>query len=280
MAEKTPKTFILGLGAQKAGTSWLASYLRASGRADFGLAKEYHVWDVRDDPDGFRRFRVDEAVLFRNRTGPRLPVLRLRYAMQQIDGVYGWYFRSLLQHSGKSITGDITPSYAGLSEATLRHLRGLLEEMGFAVRAVFLMRDPVERIWSAVRMERRLLLNNTATTLADLPAVATQVAESYAGRDAELRTRYDRTLQRIEAVFDPGQIYTGFYETLFDDAPLAALSDFLGVPVNASHRDVQVNVTDRGAELPADLKQAIRAHYAPVYAYCHDRFPETRELWD
>ena len=42
--ELKPK-FILGLGAQKAGTSWLHSTLSKNDNVHMGFTKEYHIWD-------------------------------------------------------------------------------------------------------------------------------------------------------------------------------------------------------------------------------------------
>ena len=40
------KIFILGVGAQKAGTTWLHSQLSTNNSIDFGFRKEYHVFDT------------------------------------------------------------------------------------------------------------------------------------------------------------------------------------------------------------------------------------------
>ena len=37
--------FILGVGAQKSGTSWFCQQLQKSPQIDMGAHKEYHVWD-------------------------------------------------------------------------------------------------------------------------------------------------------------------------------------------------------------------------------------------
>ena len=39
-------TFLLGVGAQKAGTSWLHDQLQRRNDVDFGFLKEYHVFDA------------------------------------------------------------------------------------------------------------------------------------------------------------------------------------------------------------------------------------------
>lgn len=44
------RTFILGLGHQKCGTSWLHKYLCHSDQFAEGYSKEFHVWDRKDIP--------------------------------------------------------------------------------------------------------------------------------------------------------------------------------------------------------------------------------------
>jgi hypothetical protein len=274
----TNKTFILGVGAQKSGTTWLYSYLNTFDCVDFGMMKEYHVWDARQDPQLFRIFNVDEGALFRHRDKPRFPKLQLKYAMQNVEGFYGFYFQSLLERTGKTITGDITPSYCALTAETLLTLKQELEDRGFNVRVVFLMRDPVERIWSSVRMERRIALNN-GTDPVVLGDETAHVAEFYASPAAEVRTDYPRTIENIEAAFARKDIFYGFYESLFTKRTLRDISAFLGVPMSEEHTKVRVNVTERTATLSEDLRQQIALHYADVYAFCNDRFPETRTIW-
>lgn len=272
------KTFVLGLGAQKSGTTWLYKYLQAFEQVDFGMMKEYHVWDVRQDPELFRVFNTDEGALLRHRDKPRFPKLKLKYAMQNVDGFYGFYFQRLLERTGRTITGDITPSYSALTAETLRRVKDELEGCGFRVKVVFLMRDPVERIWSAVRMERRIALNN-GTPPGALPAVADQVAKNFAQPHARVRTEYHRTIAAIEQVFPVDDIFYGIFEDLFTPQMLRGISAFLKVPLREEHIRMRVNTTEQGTPLPEPLKAQIATHYAEVYAFCNARFARTRTLW-
>ena len=52
MTAPSQRTFLLGLGAQKAGTAWMHRYLESSPQCDPGFRKEYHVWDAVDLPSG------------------------------------------------------------------------------------------------------------------------------------------------------------------------------------------------------------------------------------
>ena len=114
------KTFILGLGAQKSGTSWLYAYIRRFDQVNMGFAKEYHVWDAINIPEcgdfkisSGRRSQLNSTDYF-------------RFCMQNINGFYEQYFRSIL-NSGFNITGDITPSYSGLNHSDLKSIKTKLE---------------------------------------------------------------------------------------------------------------------------------------------------------
>ena len=56
MTDPTPGVFLLGVGAQKAGTSWLHQQLQQRSDADFGFLKEYHIHDALTIPK-LERFR-------------------------------------------------------------------------------------------------------------------------------------------------------------------------------------------------------------------------------
>ena len=150
-------TFVLGVGCQKGGTAWLHRYLAASPQCDPGFRKEYHVWDALDLQEmAHFRARLGRRV---RRAGTRLEKGRaadaeeLRLATFLADPeAYVDYFESLLRRPGVRLTADITPSYAGLSAERFGMIRNSFERRGIRVAPLFSMREPTERIWSAVRM--------------------------------------------------------------------------------------------------------------------------------
>ena len=54
--------FLLGLGAQKAGTTWLHEQLQRRADTDFGVLKEYHVHDARTMPELARVRRIEMSL--------------------------------------------------------------------------------------------------------------------------------------------------------------------------------------------------------------------------
>jgi len=152
-------TFILGVGAQKAGTTWLYKYLEHYESANMGSYKEYHVWDAITLPE-LNNFKLSNTILAQNflRAASqgrlrRIPLLRKK--MQQNEDFYFGYFDSLLGRDGKTLTADITPTYSALPEAVLTKIYKKFSERDIDVKLVYLMRDPVQRCLSAAKMAVR-----------------------------------------------------------------------------------------------------------------------------
>lgn len=264
--------FILCVGAQKAGTSWLHAYVASFPGTNFGALKEYHVWDARHHALG-RHKRIAWRNAFDRGHGwlPKpLPVITLRKCLQSVPGAYAAYFRSLTL-GGARRTGDFTPLYSVLSAPIFAEIRRGLERVGFSVKVVFLMREPVARCLSAAQMEQRRRRPSDPVA---------QVLESlYRTEDFRLRTDYPRTIAALEAVFEPEQIYLGHYESMFRPEALEAISQFLEVDTNLGFVEQRVNASSTKVEIPHRLAAEIKKFYGPVYDYCLRRFPELDTLW-
>lgn len=259
----TSRTFLLGLGAQKAGTAWMHRYLESSPQCDPGFRKEYHVWDAVDLPSGrVVRERIEKQ------GGDRA-----RFLVEPDH--YFDYFAGLLA-SGARLTADITPAYAGLSVERLSFVRAGFEARGVRPVAVYLMRDPVERVWSAVRMDaRRRGIDHPGAVENRLRKVADD--DQYARR-----TRYDLAIAKIDEAFGRDAVFYGFYERLFDRGTLRELCAFLGLDFHEPDfgREVNVSPKDDG-ELSDETVRALVERFAPVYAAVAARFPEVdlATLW-
>ena len=217
--------FVLGVGAQKAGTTWLHRYVSPG-----GPMKEFHVWNVLEGPPESHPpggFRLDDPLRQRMLADP--------------DCYFDHFARG---------GADITPAYAALPVDTFRRIRDGFEKRGVEVRPVFLMRDPAERLWSAWNMETRLGLTGLAFD------------DYIVSPGAQVRGRYEQTVRALDTAFD--KVWFGFYETMFGDA-LPAMSAFLGVPYRPELVGTQVGPsTDRAiaAEARQAVQTEYAATYA------------------
>jgi hypothetical protein len=281
MSAQSPGTFLLGVGAQKAGTAWMHRYLESSPQCDPGFRKEYHVWDGLDLPLGVPvRTRVAQAARKAGRAleaGEPADGDALRRALFYAEPeAYFDYFTSLLHRDATvRLTADITPAYAELSVQRLTAIRDGFLRRGVRPVAVYLVRDPVERIWSAVRMDRQRA-GDHAPGSAEAYVAHAATRPMYADR-----TRYDQTIARLEEVFGD-DVHLGFYEQLFDRHTLAGLCAFLGVDFHEPDLDRHVNVSPKSADsLPEETVRTVAQTFPEVYAAVAARFPglDLASLW-
>ena len=269
-------TFLLGVGAQKAGTSWLHAYLHGRDDADFGFLKEYHVHDARtvESLNPFRSLARQRGL---RRTWGELqlwarPRTRRRWGFIQHPERYFDYFEGLLARPGIRLTGDITPSYACLEADTFAAIHQALEERGIRLRVVFLLRDPLERIISSVRMNRRKKgLSDTAEEVEALRHAAQRRP-----RGMENRSDYRRTLENLDRALPPEAVHVGFYETLFNPEGIAEICDHLEVPPTPAPFTTRVNAGSSAGldDLPTDALADLGRWQRETYRYCLERFAE------
>ena len=263
------KTFFLGLGCQKAGTSWLHRYIARAPEFNPGFTKEYHIWDALDVPI---------MAYYRARLPRRLwGEWKMRHRMQKTPAFYFDYFCSL--YSDKiTMTGDISPSYSALSRARLDMIKATFAARDVETKALILMRDPVRRIKSAVRfnLDRKNYNEGIPRGETDFERA---LAAYYKTDHATVRTRYQDVIARAQDVFGPDHVYVGLYENMFEPDEVKRVSTFCGVPFAPEFAKVKVNKTKSTLAGDSALEDEIRAHYDDVYAFAYERYPATKELW-
>ena len=275
------RTFLLGVGAMKAGTTWLHDYLAASPQCQPGHRKEYHVFDSLDFPveqgkEPWLLHRVvDKARASLDDVAhgrPTDPTFLHQAAMIADEQLYFDYFTALFSRDPATrLTLDITPGYALLSTDRLASIRAEFERRSVRPVAVFLLRDPVERIWSQVRMQKRRRPENNPGSAEEL------VAQRYAEPSYAERTRYEETVRHLDAAFG-GQAGHAFYEELFDPATtereLRSLCGLAGIDYRAPDLDARFNVSPRSATLPEETVRAVAEHYRETYEFVASRFSD------
>jgi hypothetical protein len=250
--------FFCGLGTQKAGTTWLADCLRRRGDVLVPAVKELHVFDHWFRPVEFgwvpRRF----ATILAEANKPWVVVEATdRLAMRNLAD-YRDFFGRRIRPCHRAY-GEITPSYAVLPPEGLAMIR----DVAPTSRAILLLREPAARLLSEARMQAR----KRGKPLAEV--VQAKLAEPL----ALSRGRYEEMVPRIEAVFPPDRQLILFTETLFTDAAVARLCDFLGLSFLPGNYRLVVGGAPPEQEAPtAEMIAAARAAYADTYAWARDRF--------
>ena len=268
------KTFILGIGAPKAGTTWLYSYLKSANGFVHGLQKEMHIWDAVHIPE-CRRWLISLGQ-------PTLDIATLlRREMQQHPEAYFTYVEQLLSLENATHTADITPSYAGLSSEQLRFIWNGLQGRGIDTKIVFLMRDPVERCWSMLRMLRSREYLRQVNNYLDFTKSDDKILLDYARSDnARVRTNYHKTMTAlVDSGIPSSQIYSGLYEEMFQSSNLEVLSAFAGVPFRPEATSIKINGVDEKDPISDETRAQVAEHFRDVYEAMPAFLPATRAVW-
>ena len=253
-------------GAVKAGTSWLWQYLRGHPECAVRAVKEVQYFDKLEEGTLgalAQRLRREIAALkaeieggdCRNPAWTRELLSAKREILKFVrdeaprDAEYLAY---LTRHAGgRKLVADMTPEYGLLPAERLRDLAALAPD----VRFLFVMRDPVQRLWSHVRM----LVRRAGATGADFaPACADRFDAVLAGRapDVTVRGDYRGIVGRLKAAVTPQRLMFAFYETLLTEPGIRDLTRFLGI---AEHRPDLGRRMHEGTKLDMTASQRLRA---------------------
>ncbi|QBQ53553.1 sulfotransferase domain-containing protein [Nitrosococcus wardiae] len=184
----------LGIGAQKAGTTWLYSQLAKHPRIRFPKGKEVHYWDWVQ-------------------------------AGRRPDDI-SWY-RQVFADPGGFIQGDITPDYAILEERYIRQIHALNPDL----RIFFILRNPIERAWSAAQMG-----------LAKLQMTREEASDPwffdvFRSQASLARGDYEATLRRWGGLFGSEQLLLLYYQDLQENPRKLLVDAALHLGVDASFFD-------------------------------------------
>ncbi|MFT6957500.1 MAG: hypothetical protein ACJAYC_002511 [Halieaceae bacterium] len=271
------KTFLLGVGCPKSGTSWLHDYLSEQPVAEFGFAKEYHVFDSLYVPD-CKKFS-DEVLASVKALANSNSLLTLNHPhlFKRLDFLrdtnnYFDYFYSLARKNDKTkLVGDLTPSYCALPPEAFQYIRSKLCERGFQIRVLFVMRDPFERIWSALRMKRF-----KDRRYRDSAGESKQLEEYFVTPKVEIRSRYENTIENLKKTFRPNEIHFQIYEEMITEVGMREVTQFIGIPYSPPDFGKLVNASEKNEGLSPGLEAQIVAYYRDTYEAAEQLFGSNR----
>lgn len=281
-------TFLICVGATKAGTSWLYEHLAGHPDCHLRRVKELHYFDAPESGLSRMQHRSNTAEIARLTARVALMEAgqgahqRRRIADMQAcntllaEGACDLAaYRNYLTEgiSTQRVVADITPSYALLPVAGLRRIAAAAAD----VRILYLLRDPVARLWSHVRM----LAAREAQPGQDVAALATaRLDRALAGDDLYFGGRgdYRACLERMRGVFVPRRFLTMFTEDLLTLPGLARLWGFLGIGPGRAALDQRVHAGVAVA-LDRDRLDRARAALRDQYDYVAKAFATLPSAW-
>lgn len=270
----TDKTIIFGIGAQKAGTTWLYEFLSKHRECHLPV-KEIHYYDavtLKDEADAVFNKRLTGLSKLIDRTigltgaerGRKLAQMERSFErlsmMQNTTTDDTKYLNFLLKGSeGFNVIGDITPAYCLLSRNEFARMAALSPKARF----IFIMRDPIDRLWSGIRMRANKANDDQETFEKQCVGLL-----QYSWRDdndkGPERSDYIWTLNELEASVPKDQVLTMFFEDMFTKESVDKLCKFIGI------KTIPANTTD---EVYMGRKMAFpKEHLEKTYKALADQY--------
>ena len=285
---RSEPTVLFCLGANKAGTTWLYNYLARHPQCRLPSIKELHYFDAYS----FGRLAAERARIADRRSSladdlANAEGSRAKAKAAQLQEIDDWAkviaqdsrdddaYRSFLFSRTKDarLVADVTPAYALLPEPVLAQMQALAK----SVRFLYILRDPIDRLWSNIRM-------NAARIAANADQLATHAfrmfdawAEGGEGAVAK-RSDYQGTLARLASAVLPAGLRVEFYERLFTTEAIDRLCAFLGLKPHPADFSQAVHA---GVAVPLDAARHMRARQAlaPQYEYVRQTIGDLPPRW-
>lgn len=227
------------VGPQRTGTTWLFHNLKAHPEIFLPQGKELYYFSSLRTPDHRRpRFEYLEDYLRAMADTPKGKLKKTYDCLRK----YGRLYRP-------SVRGEATASYATLRSDVIREITLLNPE----VRAILMVRDPIERAWSHARKD--LTADGRAPNEIDPGALARLLSENRRLGIALYRTLVETWREHLR----PGHLLVGAFDFIASEPQrlLSAIHCFLGVSTGARyfghHLRDRINAAPSGEFPPSAL---------------------------
>lgn len=212
----------LCIGAQKAGTTWL--YANLSKHPDIFLpkSKELHYFN-----GGYRK-----------------------YSLKQYSKIF--------MSKGNMLGGDMTPDYSALQEKEVVYIHQLMPDS----KIILLLRNPIDRAWSAAKMHLTVLQNNNIDNVSDQMFI-----DHFKSQHSLLRGDYIEIYKKYAKIFGEDKIFVGYQEEIKrkPKALLIRLFDFLEVSNDVSWERFNLNKKVGEAMYKQEIPNKYRVLLEEIY---------------
>jgi len=176
----------LCIGAQKAGTTWLHANLAKHPDIFLPKFKELHYFN-----SGYRK-----------------------YSLKQYSKIF--------LPKGNMLGGDMTPAYSALQEKEVAYIHQLMPDS----KIILLLRNPIERAWSAAKMHLTVLQDNKYENVTDQMFI-----NHFKSQHSLRRGDYVEIYKKYAKIFGEDKIFIGYQEEIEREPKglLIRLFDFLEV---------------------------------------------------
>ncbi len=275
------------VGATKCGTSWLHDQLRA--HPDFYLRtiKEYHFfgnslplqWQRKKEELHAELQRLEHRQSFSATLAraERIADIEEYLSTLQADEVTTGSFADLLigRSHDRLFFGDFTPRYSLLGREQLMRFFELPGDL----RIVYLLRDPIDRFWSHVKMAARMSDEDRADTRAlEIVSQFLSDVETPVLTGIVKRGDYAKNHARLSKAFSSDQMKAFYYERILGRTGFGEITDFLGASCFVPDFAKKVHEGQR-LFLPKTLEHGLFQKFRLQYKYAQNNIPNLPERW-
>lgn len=266
----------IGIGMQKAGTTWLAANLGRHPSVWTPPIKEIHYFDeVHVNPDWYQRRQgasLNNLKWLRAHNSNLPPkVISKEIAFWQhmrkrhINDIWYQSIWSSFHDSDKKAIGEITPDYSILPLEGVQHVYKLAPD----AKIIILLRDPIDRNWSSVRMYAKEQHINPL--------------ECYKAQFIIDRSRIIQMLNTWEKTYSEDKFFIAFYEDIRTKPYwlLRSICNFLKIDFKREyfpHAREKVHV-GKGMEMPNNILEYYKKEFYDDISFARDRFQGYAETW-
>ncbi|MEJ8560984.1 sulfotransferase [Yoonia sp. GPGPB17] len=239
-----PPTLLYCVGATKAGTTWLYRYLHDHPECAMPAVKEAHYWDTFDADKRekqlvayrvrlreMREAKADATEAGRDwqvgNMDRRINEMKALIAALESDRADDSAYAAWLMdgRDGAKVVADITPNYATLSDDDLARMRDLSP----ATKFLYLIRDPLDRLWSHIRMQARRQRQPHEQYEKKSNNILYRILNR--GQETHILERgdYPKIIRKLRRVIPQERLLIQFAEDLFTPEGLARVCAFLGI---------------------------------------------------
>ena len=286
-------TLLICVGATKAGTSWMYRYLHDHEAFYVRSVKEYLDFTIFKNKKLMRNLKVlnflivqyesrfleaeaaDDIIRILNlsrRIDDTKALFMALSAERSDDAVYLGYLQAGRTH--ETVALDVTPADALLEPAEILRI----SKLPIRVKLRYLMRDPLERLWSHVRMVAKRSMKEGQDFLAACQDILKRVV--YNHEEAHIVTRGDckSNITRFTSVFDSSQFQIGFSENLQNGPKFDAMCAHWGIKATSA-RQIKPAHVGLAAPFPEALRRDSLKFLKTQYDFVADNFAELPANW-
>lgn len=239
------------IGAQKSGTSWLFENLARHSKTKMPPVKEVNFFYP---PSPTLKQRIRMGIRSRSKI-----IWSARYMFYEHTPKN---YVKLFPKCKNQISGDVSPSYIALTEQQVKMLAENLSE----VKIIYLIRNPIERAWSAFRMKHFEFLQS--------PLTEVEILNHAKNHDGFSHGKYTEILNRWEKYF-PGRVKVWFFDQLCEDPKklFFEICQYLNLTLNRENDLIEEKVFEgKHYPMPESVRNYLNMTFRNEIIALHTRF--------